>query len=171
MTDGDASSEPRVGDFDAAATADAFRTLSGIGRAYTLAVAQAPLDSPAPISPYTFILEMTSAVPGAASPRSESGSVPFQLLSRLPNPPSTLDLGAFELQQTTRPPAGFAGILPPLALQGARQFLRSSADFSLYPVWLPALFALAAPRGGLRAARGFDPHSIASPGGIGQFQL
>jgi hypothetical protein len=164
----DSQSTPRVGDFDGAATVDAFRTLSGIGKAFDLAAAEAPPWILPPISSCAHILSMPPSLAGPGFATAELARFPFPL--HFPKPVAALDLGGFDLHQTARPPAGFAGELPPLALTGVCRTRHGSADFSLYPVWLPELFTLSGLRGGLRRARGFNPFTAVSPGGSGQSQ-
>ncbi len=116
-TAGDASSGPRTGDFDAAATVAAFRTLNEIGRAYPMAVVKQPPANPAPILSCAHILAVPPATMGTGSPRAESAR--FRLLWRHPNPPATPDLGEFELRRTTRPPA-ISARTPPLCPSWSR---------------------------------------------------
>jgi hypothetical protein len=167
---------PRIGLNNHAAVPTALQALSGIAESFTMADMERVLQSPAPIparaglwlpesrGPVAPALTLRASIRGAvifqpqpqASSRGEhrpaATPAPFPHFLWIPRETGNPDIGEFECDDSVPSIAGFAAEVWPSPLAGVFRPLHDSANFSLYPVWLPALFALGRP--GARLRRG-----------------
>ena len=164
---------------------------SGIAETFTMADMERAPQIPAPISPSGALwlpeagllgprapaLTLGASICGAvifqaqplASARGQHSAdsipAPFPHFLSILRETGNLDTGEFDADDSVPSVAGFAAEASPSPLAGVFRPLHDSADFSLYPVWLPALFALGRPGARLRRGDARYPGPIGSAAG------
>jgi hypothetical protein len=180
---------PRIGIFQAVAVRTALPALSGIAESFTMADMDRAPRTPSPISPRSSLWLPELAVPSQASrltlkdamlawPQASAwgndhatyAPAPFRYLVSIPGETGNLDISELDYyesvpSESVPPAAGFAAEGSPFPFSGVFRPLYDSADFSLYPVWLPALFALGRPGARLRRGDARYPGPVGSSAG------